>query len=94
MAEYVPPGGPGIRVDSHLFQGYRVPPFYDSLLAKVIAHGHDRAESIARMRRALSEFTIGGLKTSIPFHLRVLDDPVFLEGQADTTYVDKAAASA
>jgi len=94
VAEYVPPGGPGIRVDSHLFQGYRVPPFYDSLLAKVIAHGHDRAESIARMRRALSEFTIGGLKTSIPFHLRVLDDPVFLEGQADTTYVDKAAASA
>ncbi|HVA24239.1 MAG TPA: acetyl-CoA carboxylase biotin carboxylase subunit [Chloroflexota bacterium] len=92
VSEFVPPGGPGIRVDTHLFQGYRVPPFYDSLLAKVIAHGHDRAESVARMRRALEEFSIGGIKTSIPFHLKVLSDPVFLNGQADTTYVDKASA--
>lgn len=91
VSEFVPPGGPGIRVDSHLFSGYRVPPFYDSLVAKIIAHGRDRAEAIARMRRALHEFTITGIKTSIPFHLRVLDDPVFLNGQADTTYVDKAA---
>ena len=92
VSEFVPPGGPGIRVDTHLFQGYRVPPFYDSLLAKVIAHGHDRGESVARMRRALEEFSIGGIKTSIPFHLKVLSDPVFLNGQADTTYVDKASA--
>ncbi len=91
VTEFVPPGGPGIRVDSHLFQGCRVPPFYDSLVAKVIAHGLDRAEAIARMRRALEEFAIGGIKTSIPFHLRVLNDPVFLNGQADTTYVDRAA---
>jgi acetyl-CoA carboxylase, biotin carboxylase subunit len=90
IAEFVPPGGPGVRVDTHLFQGYRVPPFYDSLLAKVIAHGRDRAESVARMRRALEEFTLSGIKTSIPFHLKVLQDPVFLKGEADTTYVDQA----
>jgi len=90
VSEFVPPGGPGIRVDTHLFQGCRVPPFYDSLLAKVIAHGRDRVESVARMRRALEEFTVGGIKTSIPFHLKVLSDPVFLNGQADTSYVDKA----
>jgi len=91
VKELILPGGPGIRVDSHLYQGYHVPPFYDSLVAKVIAHGLDRAEAIARMRRALEELTIGGIKTSIPFHLRVLSDPVFLNGEADTTYVDRAA---
>jgi acetyl-CoA carboxylase, biotin carboxylase subunit len=90
IAEFVPPGGPGVRVDTHLFQGYRVPPFYDSLLAEFIAHGRDRAESVARMRRALEEFTLSGIKTSIPFHLKVLHDPVFLKGEADTTYVDQA----
>ncbi|HEX6512205.1 MAG TPA: acetyl-CoA carboxylase biotin carboxylase subunit [Chloroflexota bacterium] len=93
VSELVLPGGPGIRVDSHLFPGCHVPPFYDSLLAKVIAHGLDRAEAVARMRRALQEFTIGGLNTSIPFHLRVLDDPVFIDGHADTTYVDQTAAA-
>ena len=93
VTEFVPPGGPGIRVDTHVYQGYRVPPFYDSLLAKVIAHGRDRTESVARMRRALGEFTLSGIASSIPFHLKVLSDPVFLKGQADTTYVDKAAAS-
>jgi biotin carboxylase len=56
----------------------------------VIAHGRDRVESVARMRRALEEFTVGGIKTSIPFHLKVLSDPVFLNGLADTSYVDKA----
>ncbi|HLQ34853.1 MAG TPA: acetyl-CoA carboxylase biotin carboxylase subunit, partial [Chloroflexota bacterium] len=91
VKELILPGGPGIRVDSHLYQGYHVPPFYDSLVAKVIAHGLDRAEANARMRRALEELTIGGIKTSIPFHLRVLSDPVFLNGEADTTYVDRAA---
>jgi acetyl-CoA carboxylase, biotin carboxylase subunit len=90
VAEFVAPGGPGIRVDSHLYPGYRVPPFYDSLLAKVIAHGASREESLARMRRALGEMVVGGIKTSIPFHLKVLSDPLFLDGQADTTYVDQA----
>ncbi|HLY67562.1 MAG TPA: acetyl-CoA carboxylase biotin carboxylase subunit [Chloroflexota bacterium] len=91
ITEFVAPGGPGIRVDTHAFQGYRVPPFYDSLLAKVIAHGRDRAEAIARMRRALQELTVRGLKTTAPFHLQVLSDPVFLNGDADTTYIDRAA---
>jgi acetyl-CoA carboxylase biotin carboxylase subunit len=91
LAEFVPPGGPGIRVDTHAHQGYRMPPFYDSLLGKVIAHGPDRTSAIARMCRALEEFRVSGLKTTIPFHLRVLRDPIFLDGRADTSYVDKAA---
>ena len=92
VSEFVAPGGPGIRVDTHLYPGYRVPPFYDSLLAKVIAHGNDREEAVARMRRALEEMVLTGIKTSIPFHLKVLSDQVFLKGEADTTYVDKATA--
>jgi acetyl-CoA carboxylase, biotin carboxylase subunit len=91
ITQFVPPGGPGIRVDTHVFAGYRVPPFYDSLIAKVIAHGADRSEAISRMRRALEEITITGVHTTVPFHLGVLGDPIFLEGKADTTYVDAAA---
>ena len=90
--EFVPPGGPGVRVDTHVFAGYRIPPFYDSLLAKVIVYGLDRAAAVARMRRALEEFTIRGVSTTIPFHLRLLSDPHFLAGQADTTYVERMAA--
>jgi acetyl-CoA carboxylase, biotin carboxylase subunit len=78
---WIAPGGFGIRVDSHLMVPYSVPPFYDSLLAKVIAHGRDRAEAIERLRRALGETTVEGVKTSIPFQLKVLSDPAFLEGR-------------
>jgi acetyl-CoA carboxylase biotin carboxylase subunit len=77
----VPPGGPGVRVDSHMFAGYTVPPHYDSLIAKIIVHGHDRAEAIARMQRALSETVVEGVKTTIPFHLKLLADPTFLAGE-------------
>ena len=70
ITAFVPPGGPGIRVDTHAYAGYTIPPQYDSLVAKVIAWGHDREEAIARMQRALREFEIGGIKTTIPFHLR------------------------
>src|SRR6266704_4025482 len=77
---WVPPGGPGVRVDSHLMSGYAVPPHYDSLIAKVIVHGRDRAEAVARMQRALSETLVEGVKTTIPFHLKLLADPVFLAG--------------
>jgi acetyl-CoA carboxylase biotin carboxylase subunit len=91
ITEFIPPGGPGVRVDTHAYHGYRMPPYYDSLLAKVIARGPDRAAAIARMRRALQEFRIGGLATTIPFHQRVMDDPIFIEGRADTTYVDRQA---
>ena len=80
VAAWVPPGGFGIRVDSHLSAPCAVPPFYDSLVAKIIARGRDREEAIARMRRALRETIIEGVKTTIPFHLRVLGDPAFLEG--------------
>jgi acetyl-CoA carboxylase, biotin carboxylase subunit len=82
------PGGPGIRVDSHLFAGYRVPPFYDSLLAKVIAWGRDRDESIARMRRALAEMRIDGVSTTIPFHARLLADERFRRGEVHTRFVE------
>ncbi len=85
------PVGPGVRVDTHLYQGYRVPPHYDSLLAKLIVFGRDRREAIRRGRRALSMFNIGGVKTSIPLHLRILDDPDFIEGRLSTRFMDRFA---
>lgn len=85
---YHVPGGPGIRVDSCLYTGYTVPPYYDSMVAKVIAWGRDRAEAVARMRRALEEMVIDGIPTTIPFHLEVLADPAFLRGEIDTGFVE------
>jgi acetyl-CoA carboxylase, biotin carboxylase subunit len=88
VTRWVPPGGFGVRVDSHLMAPYAVPPFYDSLLGKIIVHGKDRDEAIARMRRALAETIIEGVKTTIPFHLRLLTHPAFVEGRftsADST---------
>ena len=82
------PGGPGIRIDSHLFEGYRIPPYYDSLIAKVIAWGRDRDEAIARMRRALSELRVEGVHTTIPFHARLLDDARFRAGDVHTRFVE------
>ena len=82
------PGGPGIRIDSHMFEGYCIPPYYDSLLAKVIAWGKDRAEAFARMRRALAEMTLEGVHTTIPFHLRMLDDERFRRGDVHTRFVE------
>jgi acetyl-CoA carboxylase biotin carboxylase subunit len=81
VTAWVPPGGFGVRVDSHLMAPYTVPPFYDSLIAKIIAHGRDRQDAIARMRRALMETVIEGVKTTIPFQLKVLSDPAFVEGR-------------
>src|SRR5262245_10172418 len=80
VTAWVPPGGPGVRVDSHIAAGDVVPPYYDSLIAKVIVHGRDRAEAVARMHRALSEMVLEGVKTTIPFHLKLLNDPIFLAG--------------
>jgi acetyl-CoA carboxylase biotin carboxylase subunit len=77
---YIPPGGYGIRVDSHAYTGYKIPPYYDSLIAKLIAWGQTREEAIARMKRALNEYGITGVKTTIPFHLKVLDNPAFIKG--------------
>ncbi|MBI4213109.1 MAG: acetyl-CoA carboxylase biotin carboxylase subunit [Chloroflexi bacterium] len=86
VREYLPPGGPGVRVDSHLFAGYEPPPFYDSLLAKIIVWGRDRTEAISRMERALSETRISGPKTTVPFLLAVLRDEEFRNGRIHTQY--------
>jgi acetyl-CoA carboxylase biotin carboxylase subunit len=86
---WLAPGGPGIRVDTHLYPGYTMPPYYDSLLAKVIAWGRDRAEAIDRMQRSLRECRVAGVKTNIPFHLAVLSDPDFQEGRTTTDFVSR-----
>jgi acetyl-CoA carboxylase biotin carboxylase subunit len=83
------PGGPGIRVDSYVYSGYTVPSYYDSLIAKIIAHGATRTEAIDRMLRALHEFKIEGIKTTIAFHKRVLTHPDFVLGSIDTGFVDR-----
>jgi acetyl-CoA carboxylase, biotin carboxylase subunit len=88
LSTYRPPGGPGVRIDSHCYEGYVFPPNYDSLMAKVIVQGRDRDEAIRRMRRALSEFVIEGVKTTMPFHLRVLDHPDFISGNYTTRFVE------
>ncbi len=83
------PGGPGVRVDTHVFSGYRIPPYYDSLIAKLIVHGADRAEAIARMRCALSELHLDGIKTTTDFHLQMLQSDAFTQGQVHTRYVEE-----
>jgi acetyl-CoA carboxylase, biotin carboxylase subunit len=85
---YNPPGGPGVRVDTHIYSGYRVPTQYDSLLAKLIVWGRDRREAIARGKRALDELRIDGMKTSIPFHKWILNNEEFTSGRADTNFVE------
>jgi acetyl-CoA carboxylase, biotin carboxylase subunit len=86
------PGGPGVRVDTAVYAGYSIPPFYDSLVAKLIVWGRDRAEALARGRRALREFRIWGIKTTIPFHLRMLEDAGFQAGDYHTEYLAERAA--
>jgi acetyl-CoA carboxylase, biotin carboxylase subunit len=83
------PGGFGVRVDSHIYPGYTIPPFYDSLIAKLIVWGKDRNHAIARGKRALEEFIVEGIKTTIPFHLQVLEDPRFVSGNFDTGFLEK-----
>ena len=89
VSQYHPPGGPGIRVDSHLYNGYRVPPNYDSMVGKLIAHGETREVAIARMRGALAELVIEGIKTNAPLHRRILGDARFLHGGTDIHYLEK-----
>jgi acetyl-CoA carboxylase, biotin carboxylase subunit len=84
---YNPPGGPGVRVDSHLYAGYKVPPHYDSLLAKLIVHAKDRETAIRRGARALDEFALVGLETTLPLHLAVLEDEEFLQGGVPTSFL-------
>ena len=89
ITAYHPPGGPGVRVDTHIYAGYAVPPFYDSLLAKVIVHGNSRAEALARMRQALDSFIIEGVTTTIPFLSRVMRHPDFVAGRVDTKFLER-----
>ena len=89
---YLPPGGPHVRVDSSCYSGYSIPPYYDSMVAKLIVRGKNREEAIAIGKRALREFHIGGIHSTIPFHLYMLEDPKFLEADFDLTYVDQLIA--
>ncbi len=92
VRDYHAPGGLGVRVDSHIYTGYAVPPYYDSLLAKIIVHGRDRTEAIARMVRALEESVFEGVPTSIPFHIAVMNHPVFRSGQVTTRFYEDHGA--
>jgi acetyl-CoA carboxylase, biotin carboxylase subunit len=86
---YIAPGGPGVRVDSHCYPGYSIPPFYDSLVSKLIVWGRDREEAMQRMLRALDEYAITGVKTTIPFHQKVLLHEAFQRGDVTTDFIEK-----
>ena len=77
-----------MRVDSHVYAGYVIPPFYDSMIAKLIVTGQTREEAIVRMKRALSEMVIEGIKTTIPFHIKLMDDPAFKSGKFTTKFLE------
>ncbi|OLP15706.1 acetyl-CoA carboxylase biotin carboxylase subunit [Leptolyngbya sp. 'hensonii'] len=89
ISGYLPPGGPGVRVDSHVYTDYEIPPYYDSLIGKLIVWGHDRPTAIKRLQRALREFAITGLPTTIGFHQRVLETPEFQAGEVYTNFVEQ-----
>jgi acetyl-CoA carboxylase, biotin carboxylase subunit len=89
VTRWQPPGGPGVRLDSHVTTGYRVPPNYDSLMAKLLVHQHTRAEALACMRRALAEFVVEGVKTTIPIHREIFNHSAFVEGRVDTTFIER-----
>jgi acetyl-CoA carboxylase biotin carboxylase subunit len=84
-----PPGGPGVRLDTAAYAGYRVPPFYDSMIAKVICQGGDRAEALSRMRLALESFIIEGVTTTMPFLARVMQNDRFRRGEVDTKFLER-----
>ena len=85
------PAGPGVRVDTHIFNRYEISPFYDSLVAKLVVWAQDRQAAIKRMQRALSEFRIEGIKSTVPFHQRVFQDKNFIQGEFDTHFLEKLA---
>jgi acetyl-CoA carboxylase biotin carboxylase subunit len=85
---YLPPGGPGVRIDSSAYSQYLISPHYDSMIAKLIVWAPTRDEAIARARRALSEFMIEGVKTTIPFHLKLMNHPIFVNGTFDIKFLE------
>ena len=89
IEEFRAPGGPGVRLDSHAYAGYRIPPNYDSMIGKLIVHRRTRAEAIAVMKRALSEFHIAPTRTTIPLHLQIMDNQFFQSGEVDTGFVER-----
>jgi acetyl-CoA carboxylase biotin carboxylase subunit len=89
IEHFVPPGGPGIRLDSHAYSGYRIPPYYDSMIGKLITHGETREVAIARMRTALSEMVIDGIKCNIPLQADIMADPNFQAGGMNIHYLEK-----
>jgi acetyl-CoA carboxylase biotin carboxylase subunit len=91
---YYAPGGGGVRVDSHAYAGYTIPPYYDSMIGKLITFGRDRTEAMNRMSRALGEYMITGVKTTIPFEQAVLQDPDFRRGTYNTNFVERLLSSA
>ncbi len=93
VEQYLPPGGPGVRLDSHIYAGYEVPPYYDSLLGKLIVWAETREAAIARMQRALDEFLIEGITTTIPFHQRLLKHEGFIQGDTYTRFIQDEAAA-
>jgi acetyl-CoA carboxylase biotin carboxylase subunit len=94
ITDYRPPGGPWVRVDSHCYAGFTIVPFYDSLIAKLIVWAPTRDQAIARMQRALGEYVIEGIKTTIPFHQAALAHPVYRAAEMDTRFVERALAPA
>jgi len=88
IEHYHPPGGPGVRVDTHIYGGYKVPPYYDSMIGKLIVHGDSRELAIARMSMALSEIVIEGIKTNIPLHQQIISDAAFVAGGTDIHYLE------
>jgi len=86
---FIPPGGPHIRIDTACYSGYKIPPNYDSMIAKLIVRGKNREDAIAIAKRALHEFHIGGVKSTIPFHLFMFEDENFLKNQYTITYIDQ-----
>jgi acetyl-CoA carboxylase biotin carboxylase subunit len=89
IQEFRAPGGPGVRLDSHAYAGYRIPPNYDSMIGKLIVHRPTRADAIATMRRALSEFHISPVRTTIPLHMQIMENKNFLSGEVDTGFVER-----
>src|SRR5262245_20496322 len=89
ITRWQPPGGPGVRLDTHAVAGYRIPPNYDSLVAKLLVHQPSRPEAIACMRRALAEFVVEGVKTTIPRHREIFNHSAFIDGQVDTTFIER-----
>ncbi len=88
ITNFVAPGGPGVRFDSHVHAGYEIPPHYDSMIGKLIVHRRTREETVATMRRALGEFVVEGVKTTIPLHQAIFDHTQFIKGQVDTSFID------